>query len=355
MSVIMNYYNHIDKEQIQFDFLYWSEEGLTYKDEILSLGGKLYKIPKPSLNPSTLRTLDNFFKTTGCNYEIIHLHELYLNSFIWIMSKKYNIPNVIAHAHTTKYSDKKLSAIRNRIMCIPLKLFTTDYVACSKKAGEFWFGKNAVRTGKVKIIYNAIEIDKFKFNPKIRKTLRNELKIKKDEFVVGHVGRFSEAKNHIFLIHVFKEITKCHPNSKLVLVGDGTLLEEIIKEVLKLQLQNKVVFLGRRTDIYNIYNMFDAFVLPSLFEGLGNVLIEAQVNRLSCIASSMIPKETKISNAITYLSLKISSKLWAKEILYKQSKRINIRYNSNINKFNIVKASKNLEVLYQRILKRPPQ
>ena len=314
MSCIMNYYRYIDKNSIQFDFIYWVDDNDTYEDEIRNLGGEIYKIAKPGISKEYQKGINYFFQNNGSKYKALHLHEVYLNMFIAPLAKKNGIKHIISHSHTTMYSDKRISAIRNRILCIPLKLNSTHYFACSEAAGKFLYGKKIVQNERFKIINNAINLEKYEFDEILRNNMRESLGIK-DELVIGHIGRFNKQKNHVFLIEIFNEVLKRGLKSKLMLVGEGPLIDEIYNEVKRLEIEDKVIFLGKRTDIPKLLNTMDIFVLPSIYEGLGIVLIEAQTNGLKCFTSDVVPKEAKITDQLTYISLKEEVSKWVDKIL----------------------------------------
>ena len=218
MSIIMNYYRNMNIKDFSFEFLYFDDREITYKEEIEKLGGRVYKFER-SKNPLKLFfEINTFIKEHINDYQIIHIHEIYLiGALLRIKGKNKNI-KIISHAHTTKFSENKLSSIRNRIAAIPNRFIPDYYFACSFIAGEKCFGKKFRKNGHV--IYNAIDISKFQPDNTIRNTIREELKIN-DKYVVGHVGNFNVQKNHFFLIQIFYELQKMKDNAVLVLVGDG--------------------------------------------------------------------------------------------------------------------------------------
>lgn len=311
MNFIMNYYRNIDIEKVQFHFVYFIEGENTYKDEIEKLGGKYYFLEKPSLK--TYEQYKSFFNKFGNIYKAIHLHEIYLNAILLPLAKKAGIKKLITHSHATRFSDKKLSAIRNRILCTPIKQTANRYFACSKAAGVSVYGSKYVELGKVSIINNAVDIKKFKFNLEVREKLRAQLLIK-DKLVIGHVGRFNEQKNHLFLIDIFLEVLKIRNNSILMLLGDGPLYEEIEDKIRKLGIEKSVMLLGRKNNIEEYLQAMDVFVLPSLFEGLPVVGVEAQTAGLPCIFSSEITEEIDIKNCM-FLDLNEEVSTWAKIIV----------------------------------------
>lgn len=317
MNFIMNYYKFMNREEIQFDFLYFIEVDKNFNSEIEKLGGSVYFVNKPSLKNiySTFKEFNDFFKNNAYKYKAVHLHEVYLVHFISYFCNKYGIKHLITHAHTTKYSDNPKNALRNKIMCLGLKHSATDYFACSKAAGEFYYGKRAVEKGLVKVIPNAIDLQKYKFNQTIRNNVRKELNIE-DKFVIGHIGRMAPPKNQKFLLQIFKEIKKERINSILLMIGNGPLEKEIEAEIKRLNLQGDVILLGVRNDVPNLLMAMDVFLLPSLYEGLPVVCVEAQATGLRCVLSDNITKEVDCGNC-EFISLKGTVELWCEKILSK--------------------------------------
>ncbi len=313
MSVIMNYYRHIDRSKVQFDFFYFKEFDNSYKVEIENLGGKTFMFSRPSMSNKFMNELEMFFSQQKGQYAALHIHTVYLTFLLAPVAKRFGINHIIAHSHSTKYSDKPLNAIRNRIVCLGLKKHANHYFACSKAAGEFLFGRKSFSEGKVTVINNAIECEKFKYNEAVRNSIRKELGLE-DHLVIGHVGRFSEQKNHLFLINVFNELQKQKENIKLVLVGEGLLFNLVKEKVNSLNLNRDVLLLGKRDDVSDLLQAMDIFVLPSLFEGLPVAAIEAQASGLPVIMSTNITREVGIINA-HYIELRKKPRFWADYIL----------------------------------------
>lgn len=233
------------------------------------------------------------------------------------------------------------------------KKYATDYFACSELAGRWLFGDKTFEQGKVTIINNAIDLDKFKYDEKIRKDKRKELGIKDDTLVIGHVGRFVAQKNHTFLIDIFNELHKKEKNSILLLIGQGPLMDEIKQKVDLHGISDSVKFLGQRDDVNELYQVFDVFLLPSLYEGLPVVGVEAQATGLLCELSSDMTKETKVLNTTRFISLDISAEEWSSIILnnYSKFKRHDTKEEITKNNFNIMKEASKLEDKYDGLLK----
>lgn len=236
-------------------------------------------------------------------YRIVHSNINTLSIFPLYAAKKVGVPVRIAHSHSTSNPREwKKNLIKNALRPFS-KVWATDYFACSELAGRYLFGNKAFDKGEVKIIRNAIDVEKFKFDPEARKKLRKEIGIADDDFVIGHIGRFVEQKNHRFLIDVFAEVKKKEEKAKLVLVGQGPLREEIEQKVKDLGLEKDVCFLGQRSDTNKLYSVFDVFCLPSLYEGLPVVGVEAQANGVSCVFSDRITKETVVNKNVELIDI----------------------------------------------------
>lgn len=320
-TMLMNYYRNIDREKIQFDFLCHSSKQSDYDNEILQLGGKIYRLPKLNpINPIYTAKLNNFFKKHQ-EYKIVHSHRNAGNGIILKYAEKNNIPIRIAHSHINiqnRHNVKYL--VWNYYKKDTLK-YSTHRLACSKEAGK-WLYKN----GSFDILCNAINTKQYLYNSDTRKCMRKKLKIDKN-FVIGHVGRFTKQKNHYFLLDIFNEVLKIQPNAKLLLVGDGPLLKQTKQKTKKLNLQNNIMFMGIRNDVPEIMQAMDTFIMPSLYEGLGIVNIEAQAAGLPCVISNAIPKECVITDLVTECDLNQPSKYWAKLILEKRNIKRQNKFN----------------------------
>ena len=228
-SVIMNYYRHLDHSKIRFDFICDEDSTRIPYDEIKKLGGRVFLVPKYQNLPKYLKALGKLFKEN--QYRIVHSNINTLSVFPLCAAKKAGVPIRISHSHSTSNPKEwKRNLIKNILRPFS-KRYATDYFACSELAGRYLFGNKAFDRGEVKIIHNAIDVDKFKFDEAARKKLRQEFGIKDSTVVIGYVGRFVQQKNHTFLVDVFKEYHKKNPDSKLLLVGSGPLEDEIKKKV----------------------------------------------------------------------------------------------------------------------------
>ena len=312
-AVVMNYYRHIDRNKIQFDFICDNDSTNIPYQEIEELGGKVILIPPYQKIFDYQKELKKVLKEG--NYKIIHSHINTLSIFPLRIAKKVGIPVRIAHSHsTTNKKEWKKNLLKQTLRPFS-KVYATDYFACSEHAGRWLFGNKTFDKGKVFILNNAIDLDKFKYDENVRKEMRKELNISDDTLVIGHIGRFVEQKNHRFLIDIFNELHKQNDNSILLLIGQGPLMEEIKQKVNSLNLTDSVKFLGQRDDVNKLYQAMDVFVLPSLYEGLPVVGVEAQAAGLLCILSSDMTKETKILNSTIFINLYSDPKEWVDIIL----------------------------------------
>ena len=334
-SVVMNYYRHIDRTKIQFDFICDEDSTNIPYDEIEQLRGRVILVPPYQKVFEYQKDLIKLFKDN--NYKIVHSHINTLSVFPLRAAKKARVPIRIAHSHSTTNKKEWKKNLVKQILRPFSKVYATDYMCCSELAGRWLFGNKEYDKGNVYLLNNAIDLDKFKYNEKIRKEKRKELNIKDDTLVIGHVGRFVEQKNHRFLIDIFNEVHKQKENSILLLVGQGPLMEEMKEKVKTLGIEDSVKFLGQRNDVNELYQAFDVFCLPSLYEGLPVVGVEAQATGLLCIFSDNMTKETKVLDTTEFLSLNQSVEEWAYTIIekIKKFKRLNPKKEIADRGFNI--------------------
>ena len=349
-SVVMNYYRNIDRDKIQFDFLCDSDSTNIPYDEIEKLGGRVILIPPYQKVFEYQKELIKIFKQN--KYKIVHSHINTLSVFPLRAAKKVGVPVRIAHSHSTTNKAEKKKNMMKMVLRPFSKKYATNYFACTEHAGRWLFGNKEYDNGNVYILNNAIDLDKFKYNEKIRSKKRKELNIGNDTLVIGHIGRFVAQKNHTFLINIFNELHKKKKNSILLLIGQGPLMDEIKQKVAMLGLSDSVKFLGQRDDVNELYNVMDLFLFPSLYEGLGMVLIEAQANGLPCIASTEVPRIVKISKDVSFLELRSSINIWCDEIIKMIGKKNLVDINILIEKdYDIKSESIKLIKKYKELYK----
>ncbi|MGN0804429.1 MAG: glycosyltransferase family 1 protein [Candidatus Coproplasma sp.] len=310
-SCITNYYNCIDRSKVQFDFYIEATCEIVDKERIEAMGGKVIFIPHYTHVFKYVKTLTKLLKEG--NYDIVHCNMNALSVFALSSAKKAGVKIRIAHSHSTSSKKEWKKNIVKNLLRPFSKTYPTHYFACSEHAGRWLFGNKAFEQGKVTIINNAIDLDRFKFDAQKRSEMRKALNLK-DEVVLGHIGRFMTQKNHSFLIDVFYEYNKLNPDSKLLLLGEGPLLDETVAKVESLNLNDKVIFAGVDKSPENYYQAMDIFLLPSIYEGLGLVLIEAQASGLPAFVSTEVPLSAKVLDSTEYLNLDLGAKEWAEKI-----------------------------------------
>lgn len=308
-TLIMNIFRTIDRNKIVFDFLVHYTERFDYDDEIERLGGKIFRLSVRNDNnfKKYKKDLYSFFRNHP-EYKIVHGH---MESFGFIYSriaKKCGVKCVIGHSHNASYEPGIKGFIKN-IMNKFWKKHLDYCFACSTEAGKYMF-KNKDFT----LIKNGIISSNFKFSSVKREEIRYQLKCDEKTVVIGHIGRMEKQKNQSFLIDIFKDYNDINPNSKLVIVGDGHLKEELISKISNFGLMDKIILTGVVPNCNDYYSAFDIFLLPSLFEGLPVVGIEAQCSGLPLLFSDVISKETNVTGNVFYESLNESSSAWAKKI-----------------------------------------
>lgn len=347
-AVVMNYYRNIDRNKIQFDFICDDDSTNIPYEEIEKLGGKVILIPPYQKVFNYQKELQKVLREG--KYKIIHSHINTLSVFPLYAAKKVGIPVRIAHSHSTTNKAEWKKNLMKQVLRPFAKVYATDYMCCSELAGRWLFGDKTYDQGKVYLLNNAIDLGKFSYNERVRTAKRKELNLKDDNLVIGHIGRFVAQKNHTFLIDIFSEIHKKNNKAILLLAGQGPLLEEIKVKVKNLKLSDHVKFLGQRNDANELYQAFDVFLLPSLYEGLPVVGVEAQASGLLCFLSSDMTKETKVLDSTTIMSLSNTPEEWAKSILNstKNYKRTNTKEEISNNGFNIKEEAVKLEKKYRK-------
>ena len=343
-SMVMNYYRHIDRTKIQFDFIADSDSTMPIprRDEIESLGGRIFVVPPYQSLREYIPALVGLFREQ--NYKIVHTHINTLNVFPLCAAQKAGVPARISHSHTTVAKGEIKKNIFKYALRPFSKTFATHYAACSKSAGEWMFGKEAMERGDVTVFNNAIEINKFRYNEQTRKEVREELGISDDKFVIGHVGRFCYQKNQDFLIDIFEEVYGKNPDSMLLMIGNGEDLTRIKERVKNL---DGVIILSNRSDIYRIYNAMDVFVFPSRVEGFGLAALEAQVNGLKVIASSVLPKEIKLNGNAVFISLNENKDKWVNAVCEENMRESNC---GALNEYDIERQTLKLQKYYMETM-----
>lgn len=310
-AVVNNYYKNIDHNKYQFDYYIDSDSSCKPPQEMIDMGARYFVIPPYQHLFSHIKTLVRFFKEN--NYLIVHSGMNTLAPISLFAAWIAGVPIRINHNHSTAGKGEFKRNCLKYCLRPFAKVFANYYCACSKYAGIWLFGKNFFNSGKVTVFNNAVDTSKFAFSTSNRDKLRKELGIS-NKYVIGHIGRFTKQKNHYFLIDIFEQYYKKNSNAVLLLVGIGELQDEIKDAVKKKKLEDAVIFLGKRSDVDELYSAMDLFVLPSLYEGLPVVGVEAQVSGLPCIFSNEITREVAITENVYFLPIDGSVSDWCSQI-----------------------------------------
>ncbi len=313
---VLNLWENINKEEFQFDFVTMSKK-LDFEKELTDAGCKVFYLSCYA-EANREQFIKEMREILEQGYQVIHLHTNWWRSFlVEELATEYKVPRIIVHSHNTRVgiTDDEKRAEETRVHLLRRDEISpavaTDFWACSHTAAEWLFGKN-VPKDQIVIMNNAIDVERFRYNEHIRENIRFQLNIQ-DKFVIGHVGRFAYQKNHEFLLRVFMKICEVRKDACLLLIGVGELENTIREMVQQAGIEHQVKFLGKRTDVNELYQAMDLFLLPSRFEGLPITLVEAQTAGLKCLCSDAITKETKISDNLEYLPFEES--LWKEKIL----------------------------------------
>lgn len=314
-TMIMNYYRHIDRTKVQFDFVENSDRSAEFDEEITALGGRIYRCPHYTGKNhfQYIAWWKAFYARHGGDYKAVHGHIGSTAAIYLSLAKKVGLYTV-AHSHNT--CGWSLKDMVYQIYAYPTRFVADSFFGCSRDAGISRYGRRTCsKSDKFRVLNNAIEKDKFTFNSEVREKLRSQLGIS-EKIVIGHAGRFVDQKNHVFLIRIFAEIHRRNPDVVLLLLGDGEKRPEIERLVHRLGLEKAVFFEGVRENINDYYQAMDIFVLPSLYEGLGIVAVEAQAAGLPCVISDGVSKECVVTrDLVRVCRLRDTADHWAEQIL----------------------------------------
>lgn len=299
-SLLTNVYANIDRSKYQFDFIVTAKK--PYQKKLTDLGGNVFLLPSIKQTVSYIKAFNEILNN---NYDIVHFHKNSAANIIPILIVKNHPthPKIIVHSHNTFPSIQNKVLVRlHRINRIFLSRMADKKIACSNAAANWMFGKK----DNVQIINNGIDIKRFTFSDIDRRTIRNKYNIKKIDFVVGAVGRFTKQKNYKMTIDIFNEVRKLRKDSKLMIIGDGYLKRDLVKQVHQLGLEDDVLFLGLQLNVSPYLSAMDAFLMPSIYEGLGIAAVEAQSEGLPTYISNRFPKEINLTTLVRRFSLKQS-------------------------------------------------
>lgn len=315
-TFILTLYRNVDKTKYHFNFITYDSE-ISYEEELVNDGCMIYKLPGRSKGIQRYRKAIDYVFKQG-EYDVFWSNRTNLSSiYPFESARKHSVPVIICHSHSSKNMGTLFTLIMHKLNCRRIRKYVTHKVACSEVAARWFFGQDT----DVSILKNSVDTNVYDYNKaKSDRTKRdNQME---DCFVIGHIGRFSTEKNHVFLIDIFQRIMKKENKARLVLCGDGEKKKEIEELVREKGLSNYVEFLGIRKDIIDILHLYDILVFPSLFEGLPFVLVEAQAAGLPCVVSDQVSGESKLTDTFEFLSLEAGAEYWSEQIMkYKDFER----------------------------------
>lgn len=345
-NFIMNVYRNIDREKIQFDFAFLEKEKGVFDDEVRQLGGKIYYFDSGERSFSNYKkSLTRIISENG-PYAAVHSHINFFSGYVMKIAKGAKVDIRISHAHGNQRTIKNafVRSCFEYLMRFYLNKYSTHMLGCSKTACEELFGKKA----KFQVLYNGIDVERFRYNEEARKEFRRKYHIDENALVLLCIGRMTEIKNHDFLIDVFKKVSEADNNSRLILIGDGPKKCEIVQKLKRLDLYEKTVICSNVFNTEDFYSMADIFLLPSLYEGMGIVCVEAQASGLYTLLSSNVPGEVKISNLVKFLDLNACD-VWADQIVeWSEGSHDRTEYNKLVKEscFNVQSTVDDLEKVY---------
>lgn len=322
-SRIMDIYRHMDRSRIQFDFLITEGNSGYYTPEIESLGGRVYTIPKYRIynHGQYIAGVKAFFEQHH-DYVAVHGHMTSTAAIYLPIAKAAGIPLTIAHARSAGV-DRGIKGKLTNMLRRPLPRKCDKMIACSDLAAYAVFGENNYNDGLVKIMPNAIDVNDYRFSGELRDEIRKQYGIE-DRFVVGHVGRFHEAKNHKFLLDAWAEFLKLRQDAVLMIVGDGDLRPQIEQWIAQLDadmtamgesfVKDRIILTGNQNPIAPYYMAFDILLFPSIYEGMPGTVVEAQASGLHCLISDTITRMVKVTELVDFYSLRENEKAWATKL-----------------------------------------
>lgn len=346
-AMIMNLYRSIDRERVQFDFILDHQDQLYYADEIRKMGGEIYFMPAFKGNNflQVRRAWDSFFREHR-EYRILHSHIRSYASLYLPIAHKYGITTIV-HSHSTSNGCGIKSVVKKTLQ-YPLRFQSDYFFSCSEIAGEWLFGRRILYSDKYYMLKNAIDLSLYRTMPEIREKKRREIGTG-NRIVFGHVGRFIEAKNHIFLLNIFAYIHERNADTMLILMGDGNLRSQFEARIRELGLNSSVILLGMRKDVNELLQAVDCFVFPSKWEGLPVSVVEAQASGLPCFVSDTVTREVGLSNLVRYLPIDKGVELWGRAILEADLQRRDVSEEITNAGFNIVSSASWLTEFYESI------
>lgn len=346
-TLVMNIYRCIDRERIQFDFALTEGKKSFFDDEVTSLGGRIFYFDQ---SKTKMQNLTDVFKTEG-PFKAMHSHVYFYSGAVLRNAAKHGVPVRIAHAHNTSFGQKN-TLKRKAYEWTMRKLIlanATDMLGCSTDACEFVFGEGIMDDSRCSVLYNGFDVDAFKYDDEKGNRIREKYGLQ-DKLVVGHVGRFEEQKNHVQLVEQFAAIYEKNKAAVLLMVGRGSLMDSIKEKCKMLGIYDACIFAGAQKDTPSYYSAMDVFLFPSLYEGLGSVLIEAQANGLHVVTSkTVVPYDIDVTGNATFMPLEATAEEWADAVLVVAERETGDKANRKVHSlYNIKDVTERLCEIYFR-------
>lgn len=316
-TFLMKVYRNIDRTKYQMDFCVNVFEKGFYDDEIESMGGKIYHIPPKSSDLMEYRRQLANVVQKGQYHSVFRITSSAAGFMDLRIAKKAGAVRCCARSSNSSDGGSLKSLIVHRLGRLMYGKYVDVKIAPSDLAARYTFGQKAYDRGEVHILHNAVDLSVYKYSLEERQKIRNEFKIPADTILVGHIGRFDAQKNHEFLLRIFAQIIELHSDAILLLVGRGPLEDAIRALIGELGLTDRVIFAGVRGDVPKLLSAMDVLVFPSLYEGMPNVVIEAQASGLPCVISDTITREADITGLVEYHSLSEQADVWARAAVSK--------------------------------------
>lgn len=326
-TFLMKIYRNLDQTKYQIDFCINVKEKCFYEDEIMSMGGTVYRIPSKSENIKAFKKHLAAIVANKSYYYVLRITSSAMGFMDLKVAKRAGAVVCCARSSNASDGGSLKSRVLHRLGRVLYNRYVDVKIAPSDLAAIHTFGNKDYKTGRVNILHNGVDIDNFKYSPEERENIRREFHVSSETRLIGHIGRFDKQKNHIFLLKIFQRINAIDANTKLLLVGKGPLEEKMRKKAYELGILDNIIFSGCRSDVPALLSAMDVFLFPSLYEGMPNTVIEAQATGLPCIISNTITKEADITGLVTYMSLDQSADVWAEAVLeHIQTERVDTRH-----------------------------
>ena len=346
-NFVMNIYRNMDRSKVEFDFAFINRTEGVFDDEARALGGNIYYFQTEKKTISNYYvSLKKIIKEHG-PYDVIHSHMYYFSGVILLFAKWFGVPKRIAHSHETSKGRKNTMARRlyERIMRSLIRRNANCLLSCTDIAGDFVFGESADCT----TLYNGIDMTRFRFNPNARESIRKQLKIENKKVLIC-IGRFADQKNHFYLIDCFEQIHKWEKDVALILIGTGSLMDDVKQVVKEKQLEDSVIFLSNIMNTEDYYSASDIFLLPAKYEGMSIVSVEAQAMGLPCLLSDRVPSEIDATDLVVHLPIgREDVEKWVDssiELLQKPIDRVSYNEIFKNSKFDIINTVNQLSDIY---------